>query len=155
MTAFRYSTLVSFVAMSIVIAAECYARADDERQQLLDQATEKRLAAQTPQDLGDVIRLTDEAIKKGLDETNKQFANNLLSGTLLQRANLFAGAIFQQSRPDRRWPQMRAAALKDLDRALEIEPKIGEAHYLIARLHALPGGDRDLLTRISWHGRGH
>jgi tetratricopeptide (TPR) repeat protein len=146
MTAFRYFARGALLMLSVAIVATS-AQAADDGQQLLDQATEKRLAAQTPQDLGEVIRLTDEAIKKGLDETNKQFANNLLSGTLLQRANLFAGAIFQQARPDPRWPQMRAAAVKDLERALEIEPKIGDAHYLIARLHALPGGDRDLARK--------
>ncbi len=143
----RYSAAACVFAMSIVFAAANNAVAANEGQELLDQATEKRLEAQTPQDLNEVIRLADEAIKKGLDDTNKQFANNLLSGTLLQRANLFAGAIFQKSRPDRRWPQLRAAALKDLERALEIEPKIGEAHFLIARLHALPGGDRDLVRK--------
>ncbi len=143
----RYSAAVSVFAMSIVFATAKSAVAANEGQELLDQATEKRLEAQTPQDLSEVIRLADEAIKKGLDDTNKQFANNLLSGTLLQRANLFAGAIFEKSRPDRRWPQLRAAAIQDLERALEIEPKIGEAHFLIARLHALPGGDRDLARK--------
>ena len=140
----RYTAAACVLLTLIVFAAANTALAANEGQELLDQATEKRLEAQTPQDLSEVIRLAEEAIKKGLDDTNKQFANNLLSGTLLQRANLFAGAIFEKSRPDRRWPQMRAAAIKDLERALEIEPKIGEAHFLIARLHALPGGDRDL-----------
>ncbi len=150
----RYTAVACVLAILIVFAQASTALAANEGQELLDQATETRLEAQTPQDLSEVIRLAEEAIKKGLDDTNKQFANNLLSGTLLQRANLFAGAIFEKSRPDRRWPQMRAAAIKDLERALEIEPKIGEAHFLIARLHALPGGDRDLAAQGDREGAG-
>ncbi|MEX2138630.1 MAG: tetratricopeptide repeat protein [Pirellulales bacterium] len=119
------------------------AHAQDKGQEALDQATDKKLTAENLADLNDVIRLCDQALKQGLDETNTQYANNLLTGTLLQRATVLTAAIFQQSPPDRRWPELRGVAIQDLERAIKIDPKLGEAHYLIARLHSLPGGDQD------------
>jgi tetratricopeptide (TPR) repeat protein len=119
------------------------ARAQNEGQQLLDQATEKKIAAESLADLNEVVRLCDQALKKGLDETNTQYANSLLTGTLLQRAGVLTTAIFEKSPPDPRWPELRGVAIQDLERTIKVDPKLGEAHYLIARLHALPGGDLD------------
>jgi tetratricopeptide (TPR) repeat protein len=119
------------------------ASAQDAGQQALDKATEKKLTAESLSDLNDVIRLCDEALKEGLDETNAKFANNLLVGTLVQRATAVTSAIFQQSPPDPRWPQLRGVAIQDLERAIKMDPAMGDAHYLIARLHTLPGGDLD------------
>lgn len=117
------------------------AHAQDKGQEALDKATEKKLTAENLADLNEVIRLCDQALKEGLDETNTQYAENLLTGTLLQRATAVTAAIFLQSPPDRRWPELRGVAIQDLERAIKVDPKLGEAHYLIARLHALPGGD--------------
>jgi tetratricopeptide (TPR) repeat protein len=127
-----------FLAMAVSAAS-----AQDAGQEALDQATEKKLTAENLADLNEVIRLCDKALKEGLDESNTKYANNLLTGTLLQRATVLTAAIFQQSPPDRRWPEYRGVAIQDLERAIKIDPKLGEAHYLIARLHTLPGGDHE------------
>jgi tetratricopeptide (TPR) repeat protein len=119
------------------------ARAQNEGQQALDEATTKKIMAESLADLNEVVKLCEQALEKGLDETNTQFANNLLTGTLVQRGGLLTAAIFEKIPPDPRWPQLRGLAIKDLERAVKLEPKLGEAHYLIARLHSLPGGDRD------------
>ena len=37
---------------------------------------------------------------------------------------------------------LRQFALKDLERVIEINPQFGEAHLLIGKLQALPGGDQ-------------
>jgi tetratricopeptide (TPR) repeat protein len=118
-------------------------RADNEGQADLDKATELQVAAKSMQDLEQVVRLCDSALKKGLDEANRKFAEQMLSSTLFQRAARLASAIFDQKPPDRRWPVLRKVALPDLERAVQVAPKLAEAHLLIARLHAWPGGDRE------------
>lgn len=130
------------LTMAAVFVAADAALAENEGQSALDEATEKKIAAESLQDLHEVVRLTEEALQKGLDDENKKFANNLLAGTLVQRAGFYSAAIFDKLPAEPRWPQLRALALKDLERAIEVDPQLGEAHYLIARLHALPAGDR-------------
>ncbi len=127
----------------LLLISPALARAANEGQDALDQATEKKIAAESLNDLTEVIELCDKALKQGLDDTNTQFANSLLGGTLVQRGTALSAAIFDRTPPDPRWPQLRALAIKDLERAIVIDSKTGEAHYLIGRLHSLPAGDRD------------
>ncbi len=107
----------------------------------LDKATDARIEADTLADLENVAELCESALKKGLDEENSRVANLLLSSVLMQHANKAASAIFEQSPPDRRWQVIRQVALKDLERALKAEPNLPDAHLLIVKLQALPGGD--------------
>lgn len=107
----------------------------------LDAATEAKLAATTLSDLGEVIRLCQGALDKGLTEENRRFAEQLLASTLFQRGTYVAKTIFEDDSPDPRWPQFRRLALEDLRRAVELDPNQPQAHYLIARLNLLPGGD--------------
>ena len=116
--------------------------AEYEGQEDLDRATALQIQAQTLADLEQVARLCEQALEKGLDEGNRQFAKQLLSSTLYQHAHRLTQPIFEQMPPDRRWPLLRQFALRDLERVIEVDPAMGEAHLLIARLHALPGGER-------------
>ena len=109
----------------------------------LDQATEKKLLANDLRDLSEVIGLTETALKKGLTDDNRDFASSMLASCLIERANLLAQAILGNRGPDPRWPQLRQAAVLDLQRALEIAEDQPEAHLLLGRLNVLPGGDRD------------
>jgi tetratricopeptide (TPR) repeat protein len=93
-------------------------------------------------DLAEVIRLTESALKAGLDEENTKFANELMVGTLMQRAGAVAGKIFEQGNPPLLWPQMRKLALADLEKVVAADDKQAEAYYLIGRLSSLPDGDR-------------
>ncbi len=113
----------------------------NEGQADLDKATELQLRAKTLADLEQVAKLCEEALRKGLDEGNEAFAKQLLSSSLFQHASRLAEPIFEQSPPDRRWPLLRQFALRDLERAVEVAPTLGDAHLLIAKLHLLPGGD--------------
>lgn len=120
------------------------ARGEDSPGQAdLDAATEKKIEAKTLGDLGDVVNLCDSALKKGLNDDGKVFALQLLSSTLVQRGVMLTRPIFEQSPPSRQWPQLRMLALQDLERAIDIDDKIGEAHLLIAKLQLLPDGDAD------------
>jgi tetratricopeptide (TPR) repeat protein len=117
------------------------ARAENEGQAELDKATDARLEAETLSDLEKVAELCEAALEKGLDEENTKFANQLLSTVLLQHAEKASAAIFEQTPPDRRWQFIRQVAMKDLQRAIKVDPELVDAHLLIVKLQLLPGGD--------------
>jgi tetratricopeptide (TPR) repeat protein len=116
------------------------AQAAGEGQADLDAATQAR--AGTRADLEQVVKLCESALQKGLDEDNTSYAKQLLTATLLERANKYSAAIFKQKPPNPRWLQIKQLALKDLQKAVVHDDKLAPAYLLMARLHALPGGDR-------------
>jgi tetratricopeptide (TPR) repeat protein len=118
--------------------------AQDQGQDDLDRATETKLTATTLSDLGEVIRLCQSALEKGLDEEGRRFAEQLLTSTRIQRGTMVAETIFQDFKngsPHRMWPQFRRIALEDLEKGLQSDPKRPHVLYRIAQLNLLPGGD--------------
>lgn len=108
----------------------------------LDKAMELKLAAESLKDLGDVVNLCRSALAAGLDDENKLFAEKMLVGTLLQRAEVMSQPIFDAGGPPAQWPLMRRQALLDLEEASKRDATEFDIYYLIGRLQALPGGDR-------------
>jgi len=129
------------IAIIVVMFSAGTALAENEGQDDLDKATELKLTAGTLGDLAEVIRLAESALEKGLDQDNTQFAESLLTATLIQRGMAMSAAIFKSSPPDARWPQFRHVALEDLEKAVKLNPKQPQALLLIARLNMLPEGD--------------
>lgn len=118
--------------------------ADEPRGQAdLDAAIEAKLSANSLDDYDNVIDLCRRAIDKGLAAESKDFADALYTGTLMDRAGMVVDAIFNAAVPDPQWPRMRSFAMRDLNEAVRRDPKLGEAHLMIARLEALPGGNRE------------
>ena len=66
-----------------VIAAP--AVAENEGQADLDKATQLKVAAESLDDLNEVVDHADSALEKGLDADNKKFAEQLLISSLMQR----------------------------------------------------------------------
>ncbi len=137
--------LLLLVALILGISA-APALAENEGQESLDKAVDKKLDAEKYEELADVIKLTEQALKEGLDEPNTKFAKNLLAGTYTQRGLTLAEMAMQTaarnpSRPQ--WQQLRAGALADLEKVVEIDPTAAEAQFAIARLQLLPAGKRD------------
>lgn len=129
-----------FLWALVLSASEVWAQ--NEGQQDLDLATEKKLNATSHSELGEVIDLCESALKKGLDEGNTAFAQQLLSSTRLQRGMGAARrAVEAFARRDPDWSEFRKFALADLDRSVELEPNQPEALILIAQLNLLPGGE--------------
>ncbi len=108
----------------------------------LDQATDLKLNAESMTDLEKVVTHCEQALAKGLNAENAAFARQLMSATLYEHAARIGEVIFDKNPPDRRWHLLRQFALRDLNKALEISPDSAEVHLLVARLEALPGGDR-------------
>jgi len=130
--AFALGLSIAWMA-SVAVAA-------NEGQADLDQATQRKLEAKTLTDLGEVIRLCESALNKGLDAENRVLANQLLVATLIQRGSQVARMIFED-RTDPKWTDYRQRALEDLQRAVKLDPQQPEAFFRIAQLQFLPGGD--------------
>ncbi len=115
--------------------------AENEGQEDLDKAAEAKLSAGTISDLGEVIRLIESALQKGLDESNAAFAKKLLASAFIQRGTAVTQTIFKSPTPDPRWPQYRQFALSDLEKAIKLDPKQPQVLILITQLNLLPEGD--------------
>ncbi len=113
----------------------------------LDKAIGLKLTAENISQLGTVIDLCQSALDKGLDEANTDFAKKLLASTLIQRASVVSRQTFDALPADprvrARMVQIRSIALADLERAIGLDPEQPQAHYLIGRWQAMPGGSRD------------
>jgi tetratricopeptide (TPR) repeat protein len=139
------------LCLLIIIAIAAPALADNEGQDDLDKATQLKVAAESPDDLAEVIDRLDNAIEKGLDEENEEFAEQMLVSTLMQRGTMYATAVFnlptQDPQRGMRLMQFRSWALTDLQRALELDDTLADANLLIGKLQSLPLGDNNAARR--------
>ena len=135
---FRHACSVLLILFGLSAAAP----AEEPGQADLDAAIDTKLSANDLDDYGTVLELCKSAVKKGLDEEARKFADDLYTGTLVDRAGMIVEAIFDAPKPDPQWPRMRTFALRDLGEAIDRDPKLGAAQLMLARLEALPGGNR-------------
>ena len=127
----------------LLAADNASAPAESAGQADLDAAIDAKLAANDLDDFATVLDLCKRSIKKGLAEDSRKFADDLYTGTLIDRASMVVEAIFNASTPDPQWPRMRSFALRDLNEAIERNANLGEAQLMLARLESLPGGNRE------------
>jgi len=148
---FRNLSLVVWTCCFLLAVCVSPVAAENEGQEDLDKATQLKVSAETLDDLGEVIDHVDTAIEKGLDKENKKFADDLLVSSLLQRGQLFAGAVFNVSAQDPqrglRAMQFRQFALSDLQRVTSLDDKLVDAQLLIGKLQSLPLGDGSAARR--------
>lgn len=135
------------VLASLFVAGTC--AAEGKGQPDLDKAIQTKISAQTLVELGTVIELCQSALEKGLDKGNEDFCKQLLSSTLLQRAEAISERLFDHSGD---LGQQEAAifwrlALKDVDEAIEIDAEQPEAQLLLGKLQSIPGADRKKARR--------
>ena len=141
----RFHWFVSIpVVWLAVLAGPAFAQ--NEGLEDLDKATQLKVAAESLNDLGQVIDHLETALEKGLDKDNTEFAEQLLVASLLQRGSLFFEGISNAPMDDPQFRlsviQLRQFALTDLQRAVEIDPKLWDGHLLVGKLHALGGEAR-------------
>ena len=125
----------------ILVVAGGRARAQNEGQEDLDRATEVKLSAKSVNDLGEVVRLLESALKKGLDQGNTKFANSLLASTLIQRGSAVTRMLLLTSPDSAKFAEYRKTALADLEKGVQLNPEQPQALYFIARLNLIAGGD--------------
>ena len=119
------------------------AAAEEDGQELLNDAINAKLEIDEIDDFGRVLDLCKKAIERGLDEGSTKFANDLYTGTLIDRAAMLTGAIVDADQPDPNWRRIRAFAMRDLNEVVARDPSYGSVHLMMARLEALPGGNRE------------
>lgn len=107
----------------------------------LDEAINKKIDAQSLQDLEGVAALVESALAKGLDDENTSFAKKMLGSISLQRGQAIVGRLKQGGISPGQFQQLRTEALGSLEKAVENDPALGDAHMLIASLSVLPGGN--------------
>src|SRR4029078_1482236 len=142
---FRNLSLVVWTSCFLLAVCVSPVAAENEGQEDLDKAAQLKVSAETLDDLGEVIDHVDTAIEKGLDKENTKYAEQLLAGSLLQRGQLFASAVFNVPAQDPqrgiRSMQFRQFALSDLQRVVSMDDKDLDAQLLIGKLQSLPLGD--------------
>ena len=142
---FRLTWFVRALVLTILVACTTQLRAENDGQDDLDKATQLKITAEKLDDLAEVIERLDDAIEKGLDDSNEEIAQQMLVSTLMQRGTMFAAAVFnvppQDPQRGMRLMQLRSWALTDLQRALELDDKLVDAQLQIGKLQALPLGD--------------
>ena len=146
----------TLIALSIGgLLSTAAVRAEGEGQADLDRAIETKLSANTYQEFGNVIDLCESALKAGLDDGNTDFCRQLLASTLLQRAEAITAPMLEGQQVGQQAQRFRLA-VKDLTRAIEVDPNQPASHLLMGKLQALPGGDRkqareslDVAVRLS------
>ncbi|MDX1962699.1 MAG: tetratricopeptide repeat protein [Pirellulales bacterium] len=134
---------MALLVLGLLVFSSSTLFAANEGQASLDEATEKKLDADSVKDLSEVIKLAERAIEEGLDETNTQFAKSLLTSTYAQRGLILAEAAveqFQQNQQQGTWNQIRGMALQDLEKVLKEDDQTAEIYFMIAKLNSLPAG---------------
>jgi tetratricopeptide (TPR) repeat protein len=115
---------------------------DQPGQSWLNDAINAKLEIDEIDDFGRVLDLCKKALEKGLDADSKKFAEDLYTGTLIDRAAMLSGAILDADEPDQQWRRIRSFAMRDLNEVVARDPGFGSVHLMIARLEAMPGGNR-------------
>lgn len=108
----------------------------------LDEAMRLRVAANDIRDLYGVIEELEKAIEAGLSVEDAEFAEQMLSTALMERASMLARALDNGQLPAMQRQRVRRSAESDLRRVLAYDNPPRDARLLLAELLAEPPGDR-------------
>jgi tetratricopeptide (TPR) repeat protein len=119
------------------VAEVSVAPAKQPGQNDLDEAVQKRLDADSDDELQEVSLLIESAIEKGLDAENLEIANQMLGSVLFERAQRTMPKLMRAG--GRRAIEMTDEVIGMLDKATQSDPKLVEAYLLKSRLSTLTG----------------
>lgn len=134
--------IVVLPAVSMLLNGSSVSGQETDGSAELEQAFQQKIDATSSRDLDKVVKLCEAAIKKGLDDSSLAQAQQLASSVLFQQADQLGQKIFASGAQDPRWRVYRSQALNKLQKAVKFTPDMGDAFLLIAKLNALPGGDK-------------
>lgn len=129
------------LAPAFVVAQEA-AEPQQPGAEHLDEAMRLRVAADDIRDLYRVIEELETAVEEGLTVEDTQFAEQMLSTALMERASMLAGALDNPQLPAAQKRRVRRSAESDLRRVLAYDNPPAKARLLLAELLAEPDGDR-------------
>jgi tetratricopeptide (TPR) repeat protein len=142
---------------ALVLGAASPAWAEGNGQADLDEALRVKVLAEGLSDLNKVIELLESALDKGLDVENSDFAEQVLSESLFERASQLTTVLQglpEAGMADPRMARIRALAVSDLRRVATYDEPPAEALSTLAELLVLSGDEdeaaeaRDILTDL-------
>jgi tetratricopeptide (TPR) repeat protein len=146
MTVWQRLAAITTAAVAFAIAAPAV-YAEGNGQADLDEALRVKVSADgNLRELNKVVELLESALDKGLDVENSDFAEQVLSESLLERASQLGAVVEsvpEENLADQRLDRIRTLAISDLRRVLTYDSPPAEATAMLAKLLALPGGDRN------------
>jgi len=107
----------------------------------LDRAIRIKATSKGIRDLNTAIELLETALEKDLDVEDNDFAEQMLSNSLMERATTLMQVINTRSIADQRVQKIRQLVISDLRSVLDYDAPPPMAHLMLAKLMALPGGD--------------
>ena len=107
----------------------------------LDEALKMKVTSTGLRDLNKVIERLEIAIDKGLDDEDNDFAEQMLSDSLMERATSLMQVINSRSILDNRVKKIRALVTSDLRDVLAYGDPPASAYLMLGKLQSLPGGD--------------
>lgn len=102
-----------------------------------EKASRIRVTSDSKEAYSEVIELCQSALAKGLDPIDAPAAKKMLATTALQRAQATLEEVSGGRVQGNRMARVTNEALKDLDMAVEADPKFAEALVLKGRIHVL------------------
>ncbi len=108
---------------------------------ILDDAMRLKVTSNGLQELNRVIELLETAIDTGLEEEDSDFAEQMLSDSLMERATNLMQVINTRSIADPRVQKIRKLITSDLGAVIAYNDPPATAYSMLAKLQALPGGD--------------
>lgn len=137
-----FATLGGLSAFCLPALAESPGQTD------LDNAMRAKINAEGLPQLNQTIDLLQSALDKGLNAEDADFAEQMMSDSLMQRATALVRVINTRSIVDTRVQQIYKLVVSDLRRVLAYDDPPPEANFLLGKLMALPGGDPHESRRV-------
>ena len=113
-----------------------------------DDAIRQKINATNLPDLNKVIDHLQKALDLGLDEKDSEFAELMMSDSLMQRAAALQRVVTTESIRDRRVQQIVRQVISDLRRVLSYADPPADAYFMLGKLMCLPGGDAHEARRL-------
>ena len=107
----------------------------------LDEALRLKVTSNGLRDLNQVIKHLETAIDQGLDEQDNDFAEQMLSDSLMERATTLMRVINARSIADERVQKIRNLVTSDLRDVLAYGDPPAAAYLMLGKLQVIPGGD--------------
>jgi len=124
------------------------ALAENEGQDDLEEAIRVKVTATGIRDLNQAVKLLQQALDKGLELEDAEFAEELMSSALLERATALVRVINARSINNPQIQQVRQLVISDLRRVLAYDNPSPQAYFELGRMLAMPGGDPHEARRV-------